>query len=243
MGNVVYKFGPDMYVEWSSVSDGPISHPMSRSEMAEHLFDSYADRDPDYNDLDLKKVEERLERVDRNNTSERYRYDAQQTPEQLALMWILNGPRDPDCSVCQDDSHEGSCPTPGHMRTLGDLFAMLSAARESYDKHVAEWREKSRMNRERLVGILNKARGMALSDEKAHELTGWLYGNGIWTTRDLDHLEYREWTISTLLNGRWEPRHHGEVMRLFRQWNGRLEGKGFNEEAAVPAEKEGNDGA
>lgn len=232
MGSYVVKFGPDKYVEWSSVSDSPISGYMTRDQMAEYLFDCYANRDPDYHDIDRRKIEERLVRTDQFNTSQHYAYDKPRTPDDIVLMWILNqGPRNDECTICNSDEGNGPCPLPGHMWTTQMCLDVIQAMTEQAEAAGAAHEERTRPQRERLVRLLTNPP----DTEHYDQMVGYMYSAGVMDTRDIDHLEYRDWSWRDLMEGKWEVQYEEEVMRLFRKWNERLGTKVFMEEGITGA--------
>jgi hypothetical protein len=79
----IYRLGHDGYVEWSTVVDAPISGIMTQLEMEEYLYQKYGNPDRDYEELDRRKIGERLERANRWGSSEIRMPPVRRTPEDL----------------------------------------------------------------------------------------------------------------------------------------------------------------
>ena len=72
MASLVYKLGPDAYVEWSTASDAPESYVMGRAAMARRLLSQSARRHPREAALERmvrQSVEERIARADERGSS------------------------------------------------------------------------------------------------------------------------------------------------------------------------------
>lgn len=220
MPSLVYKFGPDMYVEWTTVSEGPTSMLMNRDEMIEFLFDKYASRDPDYYDLDMAKTIERLDRADKWNSSAQSDVGHVQTPDDLAMMWRIENQQreDMDCPTCYGDDADGPCPIEGHAPPVQVLIDEMKAERAEYDRKQAIWIEERQPELDRLIAIFKSGAWERHEDK----VVGWMYRLGIMDTRDLDHLEHREWTLPGLMRGEFETEYDKEVKRLFATWNKRM---------------------
>lgn len=93
MPSYIYKFGPDEYVEWSTIVDAPVSTLMTREEMAEYLFREYGHLNPAYHEIDKQEIEKRLQRTDEWNSSAYEDMGKVQTPKDLVSI-NRAGPRE-----------------------------------------------------------------------------------------------------------------------------------------------------
>lgn len=81
MGRYIIKLG-DRYLEWSSVSDAPISYGMTLGELQEHIKDQYGAEG-------LRSLPARLERVEGKGTS------AMDSESATATIWLNRaGPKE-----------------------------------------------------------------------------------------------------------------------------------------------------
>lgn len=62
MGNLIAKLAPDCYVEWSTITDSPITSTMTLEQLRGYILEEYGR-------AGLERLPARLERVERTGTS------------------------------------------------------------------------------------------------------------------------------------------------------------------------------